>query len=101
MQNPPKASGGFGFFWLFILASMIGTVVYLELSYPAHLKHIQPEKFESHPARDLRPLFRDFREMNPVFFNQSFVGICEDVEIGSHNKAFCVNHKNDVIMFDM
>ena len=79
MKNSPKASRGFSFFWLFIVASIIGTVVYLELSFPANLRHIQPEKFESHPARDLRSLYRDFREMNPVFFNQSFVGICEDV----------------------
>jgi hypothetical protein len=79
MKNSLKASGGFSFCWLSIVASIIGTIVYLELSFPENLKHIQPEKFESHPARDLSHLFRDFREMNPVFFNQSFVGICEDV----------------------
>lgn len=38
--------------------------------------------------------------MDPVFFNETLVGICEDVEIGSHDKAYCVNHRNDVIMFD-
>ena len=45
MQNPPNPSGGFSFFWLFVISSVVGTVVYLELSFPEDLKNIQPEKF--------------------------------------------------------
>jgi hypothetical protein len=61
MQNAPNSSGGFSFFWLIILSSIVGAAVYLELTFPSQFKHIQPEKFESHPARNLKPLFRDFR----------------------------------------